>query len=94
MKHNYFFLTAFLLFFSTIVFGQQRYNADVENAGSACAVTLPGSFTTTNANLPDPFLKLNGQRMTTKEEWTCRRQENLGAGVYIVSVQSENGLNM
>ncbi len=77
MKHNYFLLTAFLLFCSVTLWGQQRYNADVENTGSACAVTLPTSFNTANANLPDPFLKLNGQRMTTKEEWTCRRQEIL-----------------
>ncbi|MDR1729872.1 MAG: carbohydrate binding domain-containing protein [Prevotellaceae bacterium] len=77
MKHKYFLLTAFLLLFSASIFGQQRYNADVENAGADCTVTLPGSFNTANANLPDPFLKLNGQRMTTKEEWTCRRQEIL-----------------
>ncbi len=77
MKQNYFLLTAFLLFFSVTLFGQQRYNADVENVGADCAVTLPGTFNTANASLPDPFLKLNGQRMTTKEEWTCRRQEIL-----------------
>jgi len=52
--------------------------AFAENTSAACTVpTLP------NANalpaidlLPDPFLSLaTGQRITTKDQWTCRRQE-------------------
>ncbi len=28
-----------------------------------------------NSFFPDPFLFMNGTRMTTKAEWSCRRQE-------------------
>src|SRR5689334_5141936 len=48
-----------------------------ENEGAACAVpTLPdaGSLPT-NAKLPDPFKKLDGTRITSRSEWTCRREE-------------------
>ena len=45
--------------------------------GSACTFrrclriqSLPN-----NSFFPDPFLFMNGTRMTTKAEWTCRRQE-------------------
>jgi len=47
-----------------------------ENPGADCAVaTVPTSAN--SAKLPDPFMKINGQRMTTKAEWRCRRQEIL-----------------
>ena len=37
---------------------------------------LPASNALPTQNLlPDPFLKLDGTRMTTKAEWTCRREE-------------------
>lgn len=45
-----------------------------EDDGAGCPVTLPGS-TTTNSRLPDPFRKIDGTRITTKAEWTCRREE-------------------
>ena len=48
--------------------------AGVEDDGAGCAVSLPGSVAS-NSKLPDPFTKLNGQRMTSKAEWTCRREE-------------------
>ncbi len=73
-------LTTLLLLFtiSASLFSQQKYNSDIELVGvESCTVSLPGSFTTTNTALPDPFLKLDGKRITTKEEWTCRRMEIL-----------------
>ena len=57
---------------STMLFAQ---NSTVENEGAACSVTLPTSFNTANAKLPDPFKKLDGNRISTKEEWKCRREE-------------------
>ena len=50
-------------------------NSTVENEGAGCSVTLPTSFNTANSKLPDPFKKLSGDRISTKEEWTCRREE-------------------
>jgi hypothetical protein len=48
-----------------------------EDDGADCTVaTLPdASSLPTNAKLPDPFKKLDGNRMTTKAEWRCRREE-------------------
>ncbi|MEU4745744.1 cellulose-binding protein, partial [Actinosynnema sp. NPDC023658] len=48
--------------------------AGVEDEGADCPVTVPGSFPS-NAKLPDPFTKLNGQRITSKSDWRCRRAE-------------------
>jgi hypothetical protein len=48
-----------------------------EDDGTDCQVpALPesGSLPTV-ARLPDPFMKLDGMRMTTRAEWRCRRQE-------------------
>lgn len=49
----------------------------VENSGSACTIpALPGfNQLPAIASLPDPFESLDGQRITTKEQWTCRRAE-------------------
>jgi hypothetical protein len=51
----------------------------VENRGAECDVpALPAGNTLPNiANLPDPFTKLDGTRMTQKSEWICRREEIL-----------------
>ncbi|HTV23711.1 MAG TPA: PE PGRS family protein [Polyangiaceae bacterium] len=51
--------------------------AFVEDSGADCAVAaLPNSDALPTDNLlPDPFLKLDGTRMTSKSEWTCRREE-------------------
>jgi len=63
----------FLLAAFSASFGQ---NSTVENEGVDCSVTISGNGAiTANSNLPDPFMKMNGQRMTTKDEWKCRRQE-------------------
>lgn len=50
-----------------------------ENPGADCTVpTLPsGGSLPANANLPDPFTKIDGTRITEKSQWWCRRQEIL-----------------
>jgi hypothetical protein len=52
-------------------------NSTVENEGTDCTVNLPQTFSTSNAKLPDPFKKLDGNRISAKEDWKCRRQEIL-----------------
>jgi hypothetical protein len=54
--------------------GSLAATTPVEDEGTDCAVTMPGSLTA-NSKLPDPFKKLNGTRITTKADWRCRRQE-------------------
>jgi len=53
--------------------------ASDENKGADCAVQALALDTDLihDANLPDPFTKLDGSRMTTTAEWRCRRQEIL-----------------
>jgi hypothetical protein len=48
-----------------------------EDDGTSCTVAaLPSaSGLPSIALLPDPFKKLDGTEMTTKAEWTCRREE-------------------
>ncbi|XVU27693.1 cellulose binding domain-containing protein [Actinoplanes sp. CA-054009] len=48
--------------------------APVENEGAACPTPGPIALTS-NAKLPDPFRKIDGTRLTTTGEWTCRREE-------------------
>jgi len=48
--------------------------AAVEDEGTDCAVSLPGSLTA-NSRLPDPFRRLNGTRISTRSDWRCRRAE-------------------
>ncbi len=50
------------------------FAAGVEDEGADCAVTLPGSLPS-NSRLPDPFRKLDGNRITTVSDWRCRREE-------------------
>lgn len=51
----------------------------LENRGVDCEVPElpPGNGLPASPNLPDPFTKLDGTRMTQKSEWICRRQEIL-----------------
>jgi len=65
------------LFFLLATFSASfAQNSTVENEGVDCSVTISGTGAiTANSNLPDPFMKMNGQRMTAKDEWKCRRQE-------------------
>ncbi len=50
--------------------------AQVEDSGASCPVTLPTSLTA-DSMLPDPFTKLDGTRISTVSQWTCRREEIL-----------------
>ena len=50
----------------------------MENTGADCpAAPTPPAFSalSTIANLPDPFLMINGTRMTIRDQWRCRRAE-------------------
>jgi hypothetical protein len=47
-----------------------------EDSGAGCPVSLPGSLTA-NSMLPDPFTRLNGTRISSVSDWTCRREEIL-----------------
>lgn len=47
--------------------------AAAENEGESCVVSGTGSAG--GAMLPDPFKTMAGKRITTKDEWKCRRQE-------------------
>jgi hypothetical protein len=51
----------------------------VENRGADCDVSaLPaGNTLPENPNLPDPFTRLDGTRITRKSDWVCRREEIL-----------------
>jgi len=51
--------------------------ASAENNGADCPVPVlpePADLTAI-AKLPDPFLTVAGQRITTKDQWRCLRQE-------------------
>jgi hypothetical protein len=52
---------------------------EVENRGADCEVpALPaGNTLPNNPNLPDPFTRLDGTRITRKSDWVCRREEIL-----------------
>ena len=51
--------------------------AFVEDKGEGCVIpALPTSAELqTITTLPDPFLGLNGERITSKAQWQCRREE-------------------
>lgn len=51
--------------------------ASAENTGADCPVpTLPdASELPTIAKLPDPFMGLDGERIASKDEWRCHRQD-------------------
>jgi len=51
----------------------------VENRGEACVVPpLPeGNTLPVTTGLPDPFTRLDGTRIASKADWTCRREELL-----------------
>ena len=56
-----------LLFFATVSLAQ---------TGTSPCATLPGSIPMpTVSKLPDPFTFLNGTRVTTRDQWACRREE-------------------
>jgi hypothetical protein len=47
--------------------------SSVEDEGADCAVT--SGQTASNALLPDPFTRINGTRITSVDDWRCRREE-------------------
>jgi hypothetical protein len=49
-------------------------SAASEDEGASCTVTIPGSFAS-ETQLPDPFKKLDGTRITKKADWVCRKEE-------------------
>ncbi|MGP4111170.1 glucuronyl esterase domain-containing protein, partial [Streptomyces sp. 4N509B] len=50
-----------------------QFQSSVEDEGADCAVN-PGQ-TSSNPQLPDPFTRLDGTRVSTTEDWRCRRAE-------------------
>lgn len=52
---------------------------EVENPGAGCEVGPMPSVASLPANpkLPDPFMKMDGNRITNKSDWACRREEIL-----------------
>jgi hypothetical protein len=48
-----------------------------EFTGGSCTIPAMPSYASlpTNTRLPDPFLSMSGSRITTKDQWTCRRAE-------------------
>ncbi len=49
----------------------------VENSGANCSIPELPTYEQLPeiAHLPDPFLKINGERIQSQEEWRCRRAE-------------------
>ena len=62
--------------FPAAAVGGLALTAPVEDSGAGCPVSLPGSFPA-NSLLPDPFTRLDGTRITSTSDWTCRREEIL-----------------
>ena len=60
---------------SSVDVGPVQPSADfVEDHRSECQIgNIPTSVN--NAKLPDPFMGLDGKRISTKAEWKCRREE-------------------
>jgi (4-O-methyl)-D-glucuronate---lignin esterase len=54
----------------------------VEDRGAACRVPAMPAYEALAASprLPDPFLSMDGHRITQRRDWTCRRAE-IGAAV-------------
>lgn len=47
----------------------------MEDTGEDCSVGVLPAAGTSNSKLPDPFLKLDGNRISAKADWRCRRRE-------------------
>jgi hypothetical protein len=57
--------------------GSALVQASPENTGAGCPVAALPEFAALQdtVSLPDPFLSLDGSRITSKADWTCRRAE-------------------
>jgi hypothetical protein len=53
---------------------EAQVQASSEFDGADCNVQIPGTWAS-NSQLPDPFTKIDGTRITTKSQWECRRAE-------------------
>lgn len=68
-----------------------------ENSGAGCFIpSLPAySNLSSNAALPDPFMSLDGSRITSKFDWTCRRAEvSAQAQLYELGEKPEPGASV
>jgi len=56
-----------------------HYGADVENTTVDCTVAEPAEPSTLSKiqKLPDPFIKMDGTKISKRSDWHCRRQEIL-----------------
>lgn len=56
-----------------------HYGADVENTSLDCTVAEPAEPATLPKiqKLPDPFIKMDGTKISKRSDWHCRRQEIL-----------------
>ncbi|MEU5873392.1 cellulose binding domain-containing protein [Glycomyces sp. NPDC047369] len=59
---------------STRFSAEAQVQAMSEWDGADCAVAVPGSWASSSL-LPDPFTKIDGTRITTRDQWECRRSE-------------------
>ena len=53
---------------------EAQVQASSEWDGADCNVAVPGAWAS-NSLLPDPFTKIDGTRITSKDQWECRRSE-------------------
>jgi len=67
-------VAAAVMFAPRINSAEAQIQAAAEFDGSNCNVTVPGSWAS-NSLLPDPFTKIDGTRITTQNQWECRRAE-------------------
>ncbi|WP_290740051.1 hypothetical protein [Fibrobacter sp. UBA3718] len=72
--HHFFSSSAELVVSSSSSAAQPESPSFVEDHRSECQIgNIPTSVN--NAKLPDPFMGLDGKRISTKDEWKCRREE-------------------
>ncbi|MQM28064.1 glucuronyl esterase domain-containing protein [Glycomyces albidus] len=59
---------------STRFDAEAQVQAMSEWDGADCNVRIPGTWASSSL-LPDPFTRLDGTRITTRDQWECRRSE-------------------
>ncbi|RRS00556.1 glucuronyl esterase domain-containing protein [Glycomyces terrestris] len=59
---------------STRFSAEAQVQAASEWDGANCDVRIPGSWAS-NSLLPDPFTRIDGTRVTSRDQWECRRSE-------------------
>ncbi|KAH6674569.1 hypothetical protein B0J14DRAFT_44180 [Halenospora varia] len=63
------FLTALFLNFASLVTAQE-----ISTTPTTCTIQTSAAYPK-SSKLPDPFLLANGKRLSTKDEWACKRAE-------------------